>query len=362
MTRPHRSLIALILVLLTAVPLFLSGCATPSSQAIAELPTLATTAVVPIFLTPTGQPTIPLTNTPISQPTNTPTSRPANTPISRPTNTHAPPPSPTPIPPAAQINGLAKEEFLLLPTAVQQNIRAIYAAGQERGRNPRAFSKLGDSNAATADFLMRFDQRQFDFSDYAHLQETINHYKGSFVRFGAALRIGLHATAVFRLEFVSEARCLPDEHMIACEFRLHNPSLFLIALGSNDQSDQFAARMERIIRYSLENGVIPVLITKADRHEGPDNRNNTDLRRLATQFNVPLLDFDRLAGTMPNRGLQSDGVHLTHYTPYSYALPEAFTYGYPILNLATLMMLAEIQAILQVEETAVSPLELLELP
>lgn len=349
------------LLFITFAALLLVGCATPASQAVAELPTMATTAVPP-----TANPTNPPTATPTSQPTQTPTptSQPTNEPTTQPTiqPPNTPTPTPTPIPHAAQINGMPKEEFLILPTAVQQNIRAIYAAGQERGRNPNAFAKLGDSNAATADFLMRFDQRQFDFADYAHLQATIDQYKGSFVRFGAALRVGLHATSVFRLELVSEERCLPDEHMIACEFRLHNPSLLLISLGSNDQSDQFAARMERIIGYSIENGVIPVLITKADRHEGPDNRNNNDLRRLAAQFNVPLLDFDHLADTLPNRGLGRDGVHLTHYGPFSYANPEAFTFGYPVLNLATLMMLAEIQAILQEEETAVSPLELTELP
>lgn len=349
----------ILLLFLYFAALLLVGCATPASQAVAELPTMVPTAVPPTH-TPTSQPTLTPTSQPTTALTLTPTTQPTNEPTPQPTNTLVP--TPTSIPPTAQINGMPKEEFLLLPTAVQQNIRAIYAFGQERERNPRAFSKLGDSNAATADFLMRFDQRQFDFGDYAHLQATIDQYKGSFVRYGAALRVGLHATSVFRLELVSEERCQPDEHMIACEFRLHNPSLLLISLGSNDQSDQFAARMERIIGYSIENGVIPVLITKADRHEGPDNRNNNDLRRLAAQFNVPLLDFDHLANTMPNRGLSSDGVHLTHYGPFSYANPEAFTFGYPVLNLATLMMLSEIQAVLQTEETAVSPPELIELP
>jgi hypothetical protein len=351
------------LFLIIFATLLLIGCATPASQAVAGMPMVTATAVPPTTQ-PTHTPTSRPTATPTSQPTHTPTptSQPTNEPTTQPTIQPTNTPSPTPLPPAAQLNGMPKEAFLILPTAVQQNIRAIYATGQELRRNPRAFSKLGDSNAATADFLMRFDQRQFDFGDYAHLPAIIDQYKGSFVRFGAALRVGLHATSVFRLELVSEERCQPDEHMIACEFRLHNPSLLLISLGSNDQSDQFANRMERIIGYSIENGVIPVLITKADRHEGPDNRNNNDLRRLAAQFNVPLLDFDHLADTLPNRGLGRDGVHLTHYGPFSYASPEAFTFGYPVLNLATLMMLAEIQAILQEEETAVSPHELIELP
>jgi hypothetical protein len=340
-------------VWLTAVtlPLLFTSCTTLATPPIAALPTQWATAVSP---TPTPQPTNTLTHQPTNQPTytptNTPTITPTTTPTIKPTNT------PTPLPPGQHINGLPKTEFIILPTAVQENIRAIYAAGQALGRRPHAFSKLGDSGAATPDFLMRFDQRAFDLGDYTYLQPTLEYYKGSWVHYGAALHVGLHATSVFRLERVTEALCLPEEHMLACEFRLYNPSLLLIALGANDQSNEFTAKMERILTYASENGVIPILITKADRAEGADNRNNIAMRQLATAYRVPLLDFDRLADTLPNRGLRSDGVHLTSPTSRSYTTPEDFTSGYAVYNLATIMMIDEIWQTLN-RETAVIPFD-----
>lgn len=230
---------------------------------------------------------------------------------------------------------------------MQNHIREIYAAGQEMGRDPQAFSKLGDSGMATPDFLMRFDQRVFDLGNYAYLQPTIDYYKGSFVHYGAALHIGLHATAVFLTDLVTEEMCDDYEPMLTCEFRLHDPSILLIGLGTNDESDEFDDRMEKIVAYTIDNGVIPVLITKADRHEGEDNRNNNDVRRIAEKYQVPLLDFDALAATLPERGLGADGIHLTHYGAFEYTSPEAFERGYSVYNLATLMILDDIRQVLQ---------------
>ncbi|MCZ7670381.1 MAG: hypothetical protein M5U34_26095 [Chloroflexi bacterium] len=45
--------------------------------------------------------------------------------------------------------------------------------------------------------------------------------------------------------------------------------------------------MKQVVETSIANGVIPVLVTKADRFEGPDNINNNILRELAAEFNVP---------------------------------------------------------------------------
>lgn len=340
----HRPILTLFgsIGLVTAVLLLLlSGCAAPPSQA-AALPTLRPTAVLP---TATASPTPP------PAPTATPSPTMTSTPTSTPQPTATPPPtavpSPTLVPPGDQINGLSKDTFIILPTAVQNHVRQIYAAGQEKGRSPQAFSKLGDSGAATPDFLMRFDQRTFDLGDYAYLQPTIDYYKGSFVHFGAALHIGLHATAVFLTDLVTEEMCNDFEDMLSCEFRLHNPSILLIALGTNDESDEFDDRMEKIVAFTIDNGIIPVLITKADRHEGEDNRNNIAVRRIAARYKVPLLDFDLLAATLPNRGLTVDNTHLTHYGPFEYTSPEAFERGYSVYNLATLMMLDDLRHLLE---------------
>jgi hypothetical protein len=247
------------------------------------------------------------------------------------------------------INGMHKDEFIILPPEVQAHILEIYAQGQDMDRRPNAFSKLGDSGSASPDFLVRFDQRPFDLAQYTYLQGTIDYYDKSFQHFGATVKNGLHATAVFAPKLLNLDICDPefDTDMLDCEFRLYNPSILLIALGTNDQSDQFEPRMEKIVNYVMERGIIPVLITKADRFEGEDNRNNISIRRIAAKYQLPLIDFDHLADTLPEHGLGHDGVHLSWYGPYEYTSEEPFQRGYPMLNLATIMMLDKLRKTIQ---------------
>ena len=145
--------------------LFLTACNTAPQQVsaaikatAAPLPTRAEIATVPP--TETAIPTSAPTDTPTNTPTTIPTITPTNTPTATAT------PSPTAIPPGDLVNGLHKDEFVILPPEVQAHILEIYALGQEKERRPNAFSKLGDSGAASPDFLVRFDQRTYDLAQY----------------------------------------------------------------------------------------------------------------------------------------------------------------------------------------------------
>lgn len=342
----------LILGVTAVVTLLLTTACTSATQQVAAainptdipLPTKAEVATIPA--TETATPTVAPSATPSATPTTTPTETPTTTPTATAT------PSPTAIPPGELVNGMHIDEFIILPPNVQAHVLEIYALGEEKERRPNAFSKLGDSGAASPDFLVRFDQRIFDLAQYSYLQETIDYYDKSFQHFGAAVQNGLHATAVFAPNLMDLEICDPelDTDMLDCEFRLHNPSILLIALGTNDQSDQFEPRMEKIVNYTMERGIIPVLITKADRFEGEDNRNNISVRRIAEKYQLPLVDFDILAETLPNRGMQErDNVHLTWYGPFEYTSPEPFERGYPMLNLATIMMLHKLHTAIQAE-------------
>jgi hypothetical protein len=95
----------------------------------------------------------------------------------------------------------------------------------------------------------------------------------------------------------------------------------------------------------LKRGIIPILGTKADRIEG-DDENNQILRELATDYDVPLWDFDKLAQTLPNNGIGADGVHLTTFYAHDFSLPEALQTGYGVHTLTALMMLYELWRIL----------------
>ena len=243
-----------------------------------------------------------------------------------------------------QVNGLALDEILLLPDVYQPGLRAVYAAGLNQGNNAHAFSVLGDSTSEKTNFLSSFDTGPYNLGEYTYLQNTISHFQGSFAREDISIVRGLHSWSIFSDYWADPARCEASENILDCEFRTHRPGLLIIRLGSNDagRSDLYDSNMRRVLEYCLERGVIPVLTTKADLFEGADDTNNQILRSLAEEYDVPLWDFERLAITLPGRGLREDGVHLTGIYPLDYTLPEAFQTGYGMLNLSGLIVLDRI--------------------
>lgn len=339
-------LLALLFLLLV-----LSACGRVGSAAPAPVNEVPTVSDRP-------SPTVNSTSAPTAtvQPTDTATALPSSTPAptftSTPTPTRTPSPTRTPTPdPATFVNGVPVEHIIIMPPETQANVRRIFAKGQEMGRDPHAFSKVGDSISLTSHYLARFDQKRYNLGIYKDLQETIDYYDGSYERFGMALRIGLHAWIAFRPGIADPDKCESDEHMVECEFRLHNPSILLIRLGTNDTAvgDAYERAIRFAIDYSVENGVIPVLVTKSDRFEGDDRHNNT-MRELALEYNVPLWDFDVVAGTLPDRGLGGDSVHLTMYGVNDYTDPATLSFGYPLSDLTGLMMLDAIRQTVNDEE------------
>jgi hypothetical protein len=250
-----------------------------------------------------------------------------------------PTPTPVPIGPEA-VNDIPLDAIIALSPDVIANIRAIYATGQVLGRNPNAFSKLGDSTIENPHFLARFDTGPYDLGPWGYLQRVIDTYGGSFARQGMAVRRGLHSWTVFDPLWADPANCQPNETVIACEVRLHNPSVLFVRLGSNDvgSPDGFERNLRRIVTFCMENGVVPILGTKADRNEGGDI-NNPIIRRVAEDMNVPLWDFDRVASTLPGRGLEADGVHLTAFFAHDWSSPVAYTRGHGLHSLTALIAL-----------------------
>lgn len=346
--QPKRpKLIILFVVVALAV---LTGCgpAVPLTDRTADLPTTVAPALMPVTITstptitPTPLPTVPPTAT--LPPSATPT---LPTPTEEATAT-TPPPTLTPTP-AVTVNGMAADAFVVMDEEVQAHIRQIFATGQELGRNPNAFSKIGDSLVLTSSYLTRFDSGAYTLGPYEFLQPTIDHYAGSFARYGVAVKVGLHAWSVFDPFWANKEFCQPEETMLACEIRLHNPSVMLIRVGTNDtgSAESFEENVRRMIEECIAAGVIPVLGTKPDRFEGPGDRNNGIIRSLTAEYRVPLWDFDRIAGTLPERGLSDDNVHLTIYRSNDYTDPETFNRGYPVNDLTALLMLDAIRKTVQ---------------
>lgn len=328
--------------------LLLLGCEPPTAVSTPLPPT-------PIAALPSSQPTaVPPTHTAEPSPTPSPTTTQTASPPPLPTATVSPTasptvtrdPPPTAVSPAQFINDLPRTDFLWLPPETIAHVQETYQRGQrEHGRVSRRFSKIGDSLVAHPGFLTMFDSGAYELGRYAPLQPTIDYYAGSFARYGVGLKPGLSSFGILDPFWADKEWCNPNEHLLDCEIRLYNPSILLIQMGTNDANASFERNMRQVINHALDQGVVPVLITKADRFEG-DNRNNESLYRLATELHLPLVDFDLVAGTLHGRGLREDQAHLTIPPRHDYTQDSTLTYGHAAHNLALLMMLTELHHIL----------------
>ena len=343
--RPSARGIALLLLALLLLGPLLVACAPAAADPPAATPAAPANPTRPApVIAQTGGPTPSAATVTAVAALAGATPAPTATATAAPTATVTPEPSPTPLGPQ-EINGVPLSEIAPLPPEVAANVRAIYARGRELGRDAHAFSKLGDSTLLNPHFLGPFDSGDYNLGDFAYLQDTIDQYPGSFERHGVAARHGLHSWTVFDPMWADPKWCLPNEDVITCEFRLQNPSVLFVRLGSNDAGSPsgFRFNVKKVIEFAIENGVIPIIGTKADRFEG-SNENNDILRALADEYDVPLWDFDLLAETLPGRGLDTDGVHLViDDLPHDYTDPAAFQRGHAMQDLSALMALDQVR-------------------
>jgi hypothetical protein len=227
-----------------------------------------------------------------------------------------------------------------MPPSVIDNVRAIYVRGQALGRYPHAFGKIGDSTIEYPYFLIDFDRQRYTLSVYDYLQVTLDQFKGNFARRSAAVKVGQHAWTVLNPAWVNSQQCQKNETPVACELRLANPIMVLIRLGPNDAGNVklFEKNMRPVIEYVIEQGVIPVLSTKADRQPGMTAVNNL-MRQWAAEYQIPLWDLDVIMEGMPKRGLWTDGVHMSSFSPLDLTNPVAYQRGHAMQNLTALMAL-----------------------
>ena len=320
-------------------------------------PQMATLAVTPLMLLTSSPTALPPSDTP--PPTPTETASPIAPPTVAPTASPEPvvlaatlPPDaastvevlPTSVALAAEgrsdINGVPSSQFVVMDDATRQHVREVLALGQQLGRNPRAFSKVGDSTIESPFFMDRFDEPgTYNLAEYAWLQPTIDWYRGSYNRQSLAVMVGMHTWSVLDPMWSDPYQCLGGENVLECEVRAHNPSVVILRLGVNDLGvpGYVENSMRTIIEYLLENGIVPVIGTKGDRRDGTIN--NDIMRALAAEYHVPLWDYDVLAGTIPGRGLVADGAHMTTFYAHDWSQPLAFQTGHGVHTLAGLMML-----------------------
>ncbi|MBI2330678.1 MAG: hypothetical protein HYU84_00600 [Chloroflexi bacterium] len=183
------------------------------------------------------------------------------------------------------------------------NVRAIYEKGLELGNDPRAFSIFGDCQAEPQEFLGIYDTDPALVASLSpELQETVENFAGSFNRESPTAQDGTTPGALLWDQWHrGEYGCQFGETPVDCELRIHRPSFVIIQIGSHFESRN-AEYLRRVINQLLENGVVPILATKADNRE-LDHRINRDMAMLADEFDLPLWNFWAALSNLPNRGL-----------------------------------------------------------
>jgi len=227
---------------------------------------------------------------------------------------------------------------------VSDNVVEIYQRGLELGNDPHAYSKIGDCGSTPAWFLGDFDRGSdfYDLGDYQDLNTVVKIFQGSHGRTSLAARSGFNASSLFVTLWADRKLCDSDETPLLCEQRIHKPSFVFIMLGTNDiyHPEDFEPQMRNIIEFFLENGVIPILSTKADNEEG-DHSINATIARLAYEYDIPLWNYWLAIQELPNHGLQEDGVHLTWGRNF-FDDPNAMEKAWPIRNLTALQVLDKV--------------------
>ncbi|MDX1995249.1 MAG: SGNH/GDSL hydrolase family protein [bacterium] len=238
-------------------------------------------------------------------------------------------------------------------------IAEVFAHGQAVGNRANVFTKVGDSNTTSGDFLRPIGLRGGRFcrlGEYTDLQTTIDYfsvppregYRNSFDSISQAAINGLTSAAALDPFWAEQPPCESGENPLACEYRISRPGVAVIMLGLMDfevmDADFYRDNMARVIETTLDAGVIPVLTNNVAMPEVETYLNslrfNAVLLDLADDYQVPLLNLWAAVQPLPNVGIGPDRTHLSHAVGEFCAFDGAQTrYGGTLRNLLTLQAL-----------------------
>jgi|FLYN01.1.fsa_nt_gi uncharacterized protein YraI len=278
-------------------------------------------------------------------------------------------PQPTPTPIRTDPTLVAMMERLratpVLYNMTTERVRQIFQYGQQLGNRANVFTKVGDSNTTSGDFLfpIGLERDYCELGPYIYLQETIDFFSevspragqaNSFTNISLAADNGLSSASALD-PFWAIAPCAGNESPLLCEYRLTRPSIAIIMLGLMDvryatDAGSYGDNMERIVQASIEQGVIPVLtnnIVLPDQETLSFDlsiQNNIELLDIAETYQTPLINLWAAVQTMPNYGIGPDRTHLKHEVGSfcSFNGPEQ-ELGSTLRNLLTLQALDEIR-------------------
>jgi hypothetical protein len=190
---------------------------------------------------------------------------------------------------------------------VTNTAREIYRLGIGMGNDPQAFSKVGDCQNLKEYFLGRFDHLdiyQFDWKIEPYL-DTIKNFAGNFDRDGQSAHFGFTAASPISQLLADPDVCLPEETPLECEIRINRPMFLLVSLEfpfNGRTPELYEQYLRRIIEYTISQGVVPILSTKADNVEG-DHSINLTVAKLAFEYDIPLWNWWAAAQPLGDHGI-----------------------------------------------------------
>ncbi|MFN2275964.1 MAG: GDSL-type esterase/lipase family protein [Anaerolineales bacterium] len=241
-------------------------------------------------------------------------------------------------------------------SGLNESLLDVFERGQALGNRADVFSKVGDSITVSGVFLYPIGTDRYNLGEYAYLQPVIDYYSktyaltnNSFANYTLAAKEGWGAKIVLTDGLGDDRYCSDYESPLECEYRLVKPSLALIMLGTNDvpgvSLENYEDSMRKIIQYSLDRGIIPIISTIPPMHRDTVSWRVSDfndlIKNLAAEYQVPLWDFWTAIVNLPNQGMWSDGVHPSpapagHNADFQ---PDYLIYGYTVRNLTALQAL-----------------------
>lgn len=212
--------------------------------------------------------------------------------------------------------------------------REIIKKGFELGNNPNAFSKIGDCQNVSSAFLGIFDRGGYSLlTDQKEWSVAIDHFHGYFNRDGEAFGQGLNVAAVLSPIHANPDRCQANESPLQCELRVVRPSFAFISFErwwpEVTPPEVYEKYLRIVLDTVIENGTVPILITKADNIEG-NHIINQIIVNLAYEYDIPLYNWWKAAQALPHRGMdpvRDDGFHISEQAWY-----ERSIFGLGTLN------------------------------
>jgi hypothetical protein len=124
------------------------------------------------------------------------------------------------------------QKMPVIPGQLSERVRAIYLDGLALGRNLHTFSRIGDCASAAPDFLVGFDNH-YNLGEYTSLQPAIDYFQGSFGRPSLAAKAGLNSAGLLTSLWTG-SQCMQKESLLDCEYRIDNPRIAFIPIGTNE--------------------------------------------------------------------------------------------------------------------------------